>query len=141
MPAEEHLQYVPQPPGVPLRVAIGAAAASILLLAVAIGAFHAIYNASVPVKVVPAPQGFPQPQVTTSAAERAQLRRLDQEQMSRLNSWRWADANHTLVQVPIDRAMQLLAAKGADAWAPLLAAQPDKARSSENLRSPQEKVP
>jgi hypothetical protein len=140
MPAEEHLQYVPQPPGVPLSVAVGGAVASLLLLAVAIGAFSAIYSASVPVKVVPAPQGFPEPQVLTESAEVAQLRRLNAEQTSRLNSWRWADTEHTLVQIPIDRAIQLLIARGSNAWAPLETTQPDAGRSSENVTSPAEKV-
>ena len=83
-----------------------------------------IYQRSVPIKDLPPPQTFPQPRVTTSQAEVAERERLASEQKQRLDTWRWADAEHTLVQIPIDRAMQLLAQRGNDAWAPLLPAEP-----------------
>ena len=141
MPAEEHLQYTPQPPGVPLRVAVGAATASVVLLAVVISVLYEIYNVSVPVKTVPAPRSFPQPQVVTDAADVAQLHRVNAEQARRLNSWRWADAKHTLVQVPVARAMQLLVAKGDNAWAPLeTAPRAPVSPSAQNAASPQEKL-
>jgi len=139
MPAEEHLHYTPESPGVPLRVAIGAAAASLILLAGAIAVFYEIYNVSVPVKIVPAPQSFPQPQVVTGSAEAAQLHRLNADQARRLDSWRWANAKHTLVLVPIARAMQLLVAKGGDAWAPLETA-PPASPAAANAASSREKL-
>lgn len=124
MPAEEHLQYVPESGAIPLRVAVSGAIAAIVLLALAIGGLAAIYQRGVPVKTVPAPQAFPAPQVVPRSDDIAQLHRLNAEQSQRLNSWGWADAKHTLVQVPIARAMQLLMQKGDAAWAPLEPPQP-----------------
>lgn len=124
MPAEEHLRYVPEPAAVELRVVVWAAIASLLLLASSIGVFYEISRVEVPIKTVPALQTFPQPRVVTHAVDVAELHRLAAEQSQRLNSWGWANDQHTLVRVPIDRAMQLLVQKGSDAWAPLLPPQP-----------------
>ena len=89
-----------------------------------IGVFYEIYQAAVPIKTVPAPRTFAEPRVTTHAADVAELHRLDEEQSHRLNTWGWANDQHTLIQIPIERAMQLLAQKGGEAWAPLLPPQP-----------------
>jgi hypothetical protein len=118
--AEEHIQYTPEPASVELRVVVWAAIASLLLLGSSIGGFYEIYRREVSVKTVPAPQDFPQPRVVTHAAEVEQLNRLRATQNERLKTWRWANDQHTQVQIPIDRAMQLLVQKGGDAWAPLL---------------------
>ena len=124
MPAEEHLQYVPEPPAVALRFVSWGAIAALLLLAIGIGVFYEIYQAAVPIKTVPAPRTFAEPRVTTHAADVAELHRLNEEQSHRLNTWGWANDQHTLIQIPIERAMQLLAQKGGEAWAPLLPPQP-----------------
>lgn len=90
------------------------------MAALAIGFLYEIYQHSVPIKDLPSPQTFAEPRVTTSQAEVSERDRLASEQRRRLDTWRWANAEHTLVQIPIDRAMQLLAQRGNDAWAPLL---------------------
>ncbi|HEY1978515.1 MAG TPA: hypothetical protein VGH13_00385 [Xanthobacteraceae bacterium] len=124
MSAEEHIHYVPEPAAVELRVVVWAAIASLLLLGGSIGGFYQLYRREVAVKNVSAPQDYPQPRVTTHAKEVEQLRRLAAEQSQRLKTWRWANDQHTQIQIPIDRAMQLLVQKGAGAWAPLLPPQP-----------------
>jgi hypothetical protein len=124
MPAEEHLRYAPESSAVDLRAVIWPALAVLTLLAFAVGGLYAAYEFSLPVKTSAPPQTFPTPQVTTHENEITERRRLAAEQNQRLNTWRWANDQHTLVQVPIDRAMQLLVAKGRDAWSPLLPAQP-----------------
>ena len=124
MPAEEHVKYVPESPAVDMRTVTWPALAVLSLLALAIGGLYAAYHLSVPVKTPPPPQTFPNPRVTTHETEITETRRLAAEQNQRLNTWRWADDQHTLVQIPIDRAMRLLVEKGHDAWSPLLPAQP-----------------
>lgn len=124
MPPEEHIQYLPEPPGVATGIVVWCAIGALALLAGAIAGFTAIYDHAVPNKTVPRPEEFPPPRVVTSAADAAQLHRLEAEQKSRLETWRWANDQHTLVQIPIDRAMQLLVQKGGNAWAPLLPPQP-----------------
>lgn len=119
MPGEEHhLHYVPEPPSVS-RAFIGwSALSALLLLGISIGGLYGIYRSAVPTAPLPAPQQFPQPRV--DAQESQELRRILDEQSKKLERWGWVDAQHTLVQIPIERAMQLLAKKGNDAYAPLL---------------------
>jgi hypothetical protein len=124
MPAEEHLQYVPEPSGVDARVVSGAALGALALLAGSIAVFYTIYNYSVPIKTVPLPEQFARPQVVTSEAETAELHRLHNEQSARLEAWGWSNDQRTLVKIPIERAMQLLEQKGGEAYAPLLPPQP-----------------
>jgi hypothetical protein len=95
---------------------------ALVLLAVAIGGLTAIYNAVVRVKTQPAPAVFPQPRVDTHQTE--DLHRILNAQRQKLEAWGWANDQHTLAQVPIERAMQLLATKGGSAYDPLLPPQP-----------------
>jgi hypothetical protein len=120
MPAEEHIQYVPEPPAVATGVVVWSAIGALVLLAGAIGGFTAIYDHAVPVKTIPRPEQFPQPRVVTSAGDAAQLHRLRSEQQKLLETWGWANDQHTFVRIPIARAMTILANKGSDAYAPLL---------------------
>ncbi|HEX4040861.1 MAG TPA: hypothetical protein VHY10_04115 [Xanthobacteraceae bacterium] len=124
MPADEHIQYVPESPGVDTAIVLWCGLAVLLLLAGAIGGLYAVYDYNVPIKSVPALAQFPQPRVVTSEDDQAELHRLRDEQSKRLQTWRWADDRHTLVQIPIDRAMKLLVQKGKNAYAPLVAPQP-----------------
>jgi hypothetical protein len=124
MPAEEHIQYVPESPGVDTRIVLWCGVAVLMLLGGAIGGLYAVYDYNVPIKTVPPLQSFPQPQVVTSEADQAELHRLREAQTKRLETWGWADAQHSLIQIPIERAMTLLVQKGKDAYAPLIPAQP-----------------
>jgi hypothetical protein len=142
MSAEEHLQYVPESPAVELRAVAWGGIAALALLFGAIGCLYWIYQDEVPIRTMPKPQTFPQPRVATHADDVAELHRLATEQSQRLKSWAWANDQHTLVQVPIDRAMQLLAQKGDNAWAPLIPAQPalsSPTAGAENAITPNEK--
>jgi hypothetical protein len=120
MHADEHIRYAPESPSVDVRIVILAGIGALLLVTAAIGFLFGIYQHSIPTKDIPPPQTFAEPRVTTSQAEVSERERLASEQRQRLDTWRWANAEHTLVQIPIDRAMQLLAQRGNDAWAPLL---------------------
>jgi hypothetical protein len=127
---DEHIHYVPESPAVALPVVVWSAVGSLILVGSVIIGFYALYQSAVPIKALPAPQTFPQPRLQTDAGDATERRRLAAEQTERLNVWRWANDQHTLVQVPIDRAMQLLAQKGADGYAPLLPPQPTLASPS-----------
>lgn len=124
MPAEEHLRYVPESSAVDLRGVTWPALAVLALLAFAIGGLYLVFDFAVPVKTAPQLQTFPAPRISTHESELAESRRLAAEQNQRLNAWSWADDQHTLVQVPIDRAKKLLVQKGNDAWSPLVPPQP-----------------
>ena len=120
MSAEEHIHYAPESPAIDNRAVLLCALGALILLAGAIFGLHEVYRRGVPVKDVPAPQAFPQPRVVTSQAEAEERRRLVAAQQERLETWRWANDQHTLVQIPIERAMQLMVQKGAAAYDPLL---------------------
>jgi hypothetical protein len=120
MSAEEHIHYVPESPAVDSKAVLLCALGTLILLAGAIAGFHEVYQRGVPVKDVPAPQIFPQPRVVTSQAEVEERRRLIAAQQQRLETWRWANDQHTLMQIPVERSMQLLVQEGAAAYDPLL---------------------
>lgn len=124
MPVEERIRYAPESPSIDSRIVIWAAIASLLLVASTIGFLYQIYQRSVPTKEMPTPEAFSQPRVAPSRVEIAERERLTSEQKQSLEVWQWADPEHTLVQIPIERAMQMLAQRGNDAWAPLLPAKP-----------------
>jgi hypothetical protein len=119
MPGEgHHIQYVPEPPSVGMAFVRWAAISSLLLLLGSSGLLYAIYHGVVPGTTSRAVQTFPQPRVDTT--DRDELHRITAAQNKTLETWQWADSQHTTVQVPIERAMQLLAKKGAGAYQPLL---------------------
>jgi hypothetical protein len=122
MSADSHVRYTPERPAINARGVAWTALACLLLLGGAIGGLHALYQVDVPVKGPPAPEKFPQPRV--NARESDELHGLLAAQRRELETWRWVDAGHTHVQVPIERAMRLLAQQGGNAYAPLLPPQP-----------------
>ena len=124
MPGDEHhhLQYVPESPSVSRAFVGWSALSALLLLGISIGVLYGIYRSAAPSTPLPAPETFPQPRV--DARESQELHRILDAQNKKLESWSWVDAQHTLVQIPIERAMQLLTKKGNDAYAPLLPPQP-----------------
>jgi hypothetical protein len=122
MSSEEHVHNEPESSAVSMTFVGWSALGAVLLLALAIGVLATIYNAVVPTKTMPAPETFSQPRVDTHDAE--ELQKIQSAQAKKLESWGWADDQHTLVQVPVARAMQMLTAKGGDAYAPLLPPEP-----------------
>lgn len=124
-------------PQVSLRPLLFAALGVLMLLASAVGILEAIYHWQVPVKSYPAPEQFPQPRVQTGQV--GQLHRLEAEQTQRLQQYKWVDRKQGLIQIPIDRAMQLLAGEGNQAYAPLISAQSlaSPSAGAERLITPQ----
>jgi hypothetical protein len=120
MPVDEHIHYVPESANVDTRVVLWSAIGALLLLFGTIGGLYVVYDHGVPVWTVPLPKEFPQPRVVTHQADIAELHRLAAAQSQRLNTWGWANDQHTLVRIPIDGAMKLLVQKGGDAYAQLL---------------------
>ena len=118
-PVGRHGHGLPEPSGVDARPLAWLGGAALLLLGGAIFALGAIYWHEVPVKTMPAPQAFPQPRVQTG--ERAELQQIQKRQRQRLDGYHWANKEHSLVQIPIERAMRVIAQKGAHAYDPIAA--------------------
>lgn len=117
------------------------AIASLTILAISIALLGAVYHWRVRVQSFPAPQHFPAPGV--QAGQRTQLRALQTQQLDRLNRYQWVDRKNGLIQIPIERAMHILAGEGMQAYAPLAPAQalsPPSA-GAERLETPQAAAP
>ena len=107
-----------EPPGVPVGPVLWAAMASIALVLAAIGGLSAVYHWRVVSRAPVAPEPFPPPRVQTHQDEQRQ--ELLAAQRRQLSGYAWADDGRTLVRVPIERAMDLIAQRGVAAYAPLL---------------------
>jgi hypothetical protein len=114
---------------------------SLAILGGAIATVDAVYYQQVSVQSFPAPRQFPQPRVQTG--QRAQLRDLQKQQLGRLHAYHWVDQKNGLIEIPIDRAMQILAGEGLHAYAPLAPAQALSSPSAgaERLQTPQAPAP
>src|SRR5262252_6789043 len=107
-----------EPPGVSLRPVLWAAAAAVALMLGAIWGLSAVYDWQVTIRTLPAPEQFPSPRVQTHQAEQRQD--LLAAQRRQLTGYAWANQNKTLVRIPIERAMEIIAQRGEEAYAPLL---------------------
>lgn len=117
-----------EPAGVPLRPVLRAAAASIALMLGAIFGLKAAYDWRVTTRTLPVPERFPSPRVQTHQSE--QLQDLLAAQRRHLSEYQWADAGKTLVRVPIERAMDIIARRGAEGYAPLITLPPAPATTT-----------
>ena len=107
-----------EPAGVSLWPVLFGAFACVLLMLGAIWGLNAIYDREVPNRALPTLEQFPSPRVQTHQAE--QLKDLLSAQRRQLTEYAWADQNKTLVRIPIERAMEIVAQRGGKAYAPLL---------------------
>lgn len=137
MAIETHGNERMETPEVSTRSLLYIAAGFLVMLACAVGLLHAMYVHAVPDQTLPAPEMFPQPRVQTGQVE--QLHLVEDAQTRRLSEYAWVDRNQGLVQIPIDRAMQLLAGEGAKAYDPLLPPQSlgSPEAGAERLTTPQ----
>ena len=107
-----------EPAGVALWPVLLGALASVVLMVAAIWGLSAVYDWQVPNRPLPAAEQFPSPRVQTHQAE--QLKDLLAAQRQQLTGYEWADQNKTLIRIPIERAMEIIAQRGAEAYAPIL---------------------
>jgi hypothetical protein len=113
----EHAHEHYEPGGVHTSYVLLAAAGFLTLMIVAVGLLHIIYNAAVPQPRPEAPKLFPAPRLEADPA--AELHRLLARQRKEMSSYRWANSDHTLIAIPIDQAMELIAKRGAEAYGPI----------------------
>ena len=82
--------------------------------------------------VVRTPHPFAEPRLQSDPVD--DLRRFQAEQRQPLIDYAWVDRGHGLVRIPIDRAMDLIATRGVDAYAPL-----DPPADPSPIRAPEKK--
>jgi hypothetical protein len=93
------------------------AAGLMAFLIVSAGVLYAVFAAVVPADRTPAFREFPSPKLEANPA--AELRALQDKQRKELSSYRWMDSGRTLIGIPLERAMAIIAARGDQAYAPI----------------------
>jgi hypothetical protein len=120
MSVEAHEHPLPERPDVDVRWLMVLGCGVLVLLAAAVLGLGALYSKAVPVKTVPPLGTFPAPRIQPDEA--AELRQILSQQQQKLTGYRWANQAHTLLQIPIETAMQIIAQKGAHAYDPIVTA-------------------
>ncbi|WP_062111829.1 hypothetical protein [Aureimonas sp. AU40] len=118
----------PEPPGVRSGLILAILAGWVVFLAASLTGLY--WMAAEVVRPMPASQtvsDFPEPRLQIDA--RSDLETLSAAQSERLNRTGWVDRPTGRVEIPIGRAMDLVAGMGARAWQPLEAGAPDNARA------------
>ncbi|MFY9640281.1 MAG: hypothetical protein WCD20_07905 [Rhodomicrobium sp.] len=89
----------------------------VIFTAICIAALLAYYHALVGPGLYVPPRPFPAPQLQTSPL--ADLEKLQNVQRARIERYGWIDESKGLLRIPIGRAMEIVASKGASGLAPL----------------------
>jgi len=110
-------------PAVDTRRVVLVATGIVLFLGLSMAVLAGIFFAVVPSQRAEAPQEFPQPRLRAHPS--ADLQQYLAKQREALNGYRWANSDHSLVAIPIERAMALIAERGAKGYEPIVAAKPE----------------
>jgi hypothetical protein len=106
-----------EPTAVDAKRVVFAAASVLVFLGASIGVLAFAYYTLVPRGGPPAPRGFPQPRL--EAHPGTELQTYLAQQRERLNGYHWANDGHSILAIPIDRAMAIIGGGGADAYGPI----------------------
>ena len=104
-----------QSPDVDARAVLGLVGGFLIFAAVSvvgIGAYYIHAHVGRPL----APREFPKPRLETR--NRQELGALQKAQRAELQDYAWVDRDRGLVRIPVERAMQIIAARGAEAYDP-----------------------
>lgn len=89
----------------------------VIFTAICIWVLLAYYHALVGPGLYVAPRPFPAPQLQTTPL--SDLKKLENAQRARIDGYGWVRKDKGIIRVPIGRAMDILASKGAQALEPL----------------------
>jgi hypothetical protein len=101
-------------PGMPFILLV---AGVFVFLAGSIGGLWGIFASAVPDRTPAPAQQMPRPQLLANPP--VELKAVLSAQRARLSGYHWIDRDKGIVSIPIDRAIQIIAARGADAYAPI----------------------
>jgi hypothetical protein len=107
-------------PGVDSQRVIVIAAAVLVFLGASMGMLALVFFTVVPGNLAPTPRQLPQPEL--QAHPGADLQQLLARQRSEISQYRWASPDHALVAIPVERAMEIVAERGPQGYAPIVAA-------------------
>jgi hypothetical protein len=107
-----------EPSGEHPRAIILIAAGALGLLGASLGVLWGVFSWQVPSEQPVVPGIFPAPQILRDEAfERDQL---DARQRIKLDSYAWIDRDKKVIAIPIQRALDILAKRGAAGYEPLI---------------------
>ena len=118
----EHAERQPEPPAVATRAVLFAALAFVIFVGMSIAGARVYYVWEVREPLNAPPKVFPAPRLQIN--DIAELARVEEQQRAQLNGYAWIDRDRGVIQIPIDRAIAMIAAKGADGYGPIDAVAP-----------------
>lgn len=113
------------PATVDTRRVVIVAAAVLLFLGASMGVLAFAFFSIAPNVRSPGPREFPAPQL--QAHPSADLQQYIANQRAQLSGYRWANSDHTVVAIPIERAMGIIVQRGADGYQPVGSVRPAEA--------------
>jgi hypothetical protein len=120
--AEQRIHDRLAPPTIAVRRILLLAVGTLAFLAATFAGLSLVFFSTVAPRRMPPPRTFPAPGLSAHPA--TELNDLLAAQRKALGSYRWANAEHTLVAIPIERAMKIIAERGAQGYAPVTAETP-----------------
>jgi hypothetical protein len=115
--SEEARQDQLAPAGVDTRRVLIIAFGVLAFLGASMGFFALVFFAMVPTERTLPAVVFPQPRL--QADRGADLQQLLDRQRNALSGYRWTSSDHSLVAIPVERAMAIIAQRGAKAYEPI----------------------
>lgn len=106
-----------EPPSVALKPVMIAAVGFVILVGFSIVAARVFYDWNIHSPLTAPPKVFPAPQLQTDDA--ADLKTFMSRQRSQLDAYGWVDRDHGVIRIPIDRGMEMVAARGSAGFGPV----------------------
>jgi hypothetical protein len=106
-----------EPGGISVWPIVAIAASFSLFVAVSVAGLYLYYAWSTKDVAPPIPRPFPKPQL--QSAPLLDLQTLQQRQEAQLKGYAWVDRDRGIIRIPIQRAQQMIAARGVDAYNPV----------------------
>jgi hypothetical protein len=118
MPAETTREHISaEAPDVAARSVLAYIFGFLACVMIAMAGLYAFYLRTVTGPLIATPRVFPEPRLQSNP--QGDLHRLQAEQRKALSTYTWADPARGVVQIPIERAMQVIVARGEHALDPL----------------------
>jgi len=114
---EARAEQRPESPEVATRTVLITVFSLVGFVALSILGARVFYDWKIHEPISVAPRTFGKPRLQIDAA--ADLAKFEKEQQAQLDNYAWVDRNQNIIQIPIDRAMAIVVAKGTAAYGPI----------------------
>ena len=99
-----------EPEGVPTRFILYVAIGFLVFVAGCLAGLFLYYSSFAGTRTRPKPEPFPAPQLQRTPL--SDLENLKRQQRAQLTGYAWVDKDQGIIRIPIERAMQIVAARG-----------------------------